>query len=277
MKVGFIDYYLDEWHANNYPAMLKEHSNGALEVTCAYGMIPSPISGKTSEEWCQEYGIELCRTIEEVIAKSDVLVVLSPDNCEMHETLAKLPLQSGKRTYIDKTFAPSKEAAQSIFAVAEENNTPCWSSSALRFAAEYQPLIDMTADAASLKGPNNFETYSIHQLEPMIMLMKGNVSRVMALPAKEGAHLLFEWIDGRMASLICTGGSAPFTADLCYGEENKHIQVNSDFFGAFIDALVCFFETGEVPVSHQETIEIMAVREAGLHALETPGKWIAVS
>lgn len=58
MRVEFIDYYLDEWHANNYPAMLKEHSNGALEVTCAYGMIPSPITGKTSEEWCQEYGTQ---------------------------------------------------------------------------------------------------------------------------------------------------------------------------------------------------------------------------
>ena len=23
IKVGFIDYYLDEWHANNYPAWIK--------------------------------------------------------------------------------------------------------------------------------------------------------------------------------------------------------------------------------------------------------------
>ena len=39
MKVGFIDYYLDEWHANNYPAWIKEASNGEMEVTLAYGLI----------------------------------------------------------------------------------------------------------------------------------------------------------------------------------------------------------------------------------------------
>ena len=38
--------------------------------------------------------------------KSDCLLVLSPDNCEMHEELCQIPLRSGKRTYVDKTFAP---------------------------------------------------------------------------------------------------------------------------------------------------------------------------
>ena len=52
MKVGFIDYYLDEWHANHYPKMLRDISNGEVEVAYAYGKIPSPITGKTSEEWC---------------------------------------------------------------------------------------------------------------------------------------------------------------------------------------------------------------------------------
>ena len=23
-KIGFIDYYLDEWHANNYPQFIKD-------------------------------------------------------------------------------------------------------------------------------------------------------------------------------------------------------------------------------------------------------------
>ena len=26
-KIGFIDYYLDEWHANNYPQFLREATN----------------------------------------------------------------------------------------------------------------------------------------------------------------------------------------------------------------------------------------------------------
>lgn len=276
MKIGFIDYYLDEWHANNYPAMLREHSGGRIEVGFAYGMIPSPISKKTSGEWCREYGIEHCASIEKLIEKSDALVVLSPDNCEMHEELSKLALLSGKKTYIDKTFAPSKASAEAIFALAERYGTPCYSTSALRFAEEYGPLKGKEVLAAAFWGPNNFETYSIHQLEPMMMLMGGKVKRVLALAERIWANLLLEWEDGRFASLVCTGGASPFAANLKLAGGCETVEVNSDFFGAFTDALIHFFETGEIPVSHEETVSIMAAREAGLKAIEHPGVWIQV-
>ena len=28
IKIGFIDYYLDEWHANNYPEFIRKASGG---------------------------------------------------------------------------------------------------------------------------------------------------------------------------------------------------------------------------------------------------------
>ncbi len=28
MKIGFVDYYIDEWHANNYPAWFAEINKG---------------------------------------------------------------------------------------------------------------------------------------------------------------------------------------------------------------------------------------------------------
>ena len=43
-KIGFIDYYLDEWHANQYPRMFQKWTEG-FEVACAYGMIDSPHAG----------------------------------------------------------------------------------------------------------------------------------------------------------------------------------------------------------------------------------------
>ena len=32
-KVGFVDYFLDEWHANNYPEMIKNATAGEMIVT----------------------------------------------------------------------------------------------------------------------------------------------------------------------------------------------------------------------------------------------------
>jgi diguanylate cyclase (GGDEF)-like protein/PAS domain S-box-containing protein len=179
IKIGFIDYYLDEWHANNYPAWIREASGGEMVVAYAYGMIKSPISGMTTEQWCEKYGIEKCETIEEVIEKSDVLTVLSPDNCEMHEELCQMPLRSGKPVYVDKTFAPDKATAVRIMELAEKHGTPCYSTSALRFAEEYKAIDCDGILMINSWGPGNFDTYSVHQLEPIVMLMKGKAKRVL--------------------------------------------------------------------------------------------------
>ncbi len=276
MKVGFIDYYLDEWHANHYPKMIGDASNGELEIAYAYGKIPSPITGKTSKEWCQEYGVALCETIEEVVEKSDVLIVLSPDNCEMHEELTRLPLMSGKKTYVDKTFAPDRRSAEAMFKLAEENGTPCYSTSALRFATEYRAFLGKEIMAMSTWGPYGLETYSIHQLEPIMMLMRGEAKRVMALTQGEWTNLLIEWEDGRNASLLCTGGECPSLANLCLEDGSRFLTIESDSFGGFIKNMVEFFHTGEIPVSHEETISIMAVREAAIIAAGSPGTWVSV-
>ena len=106
MNIGFIDYYLDEWHANNYPRLLREVTGGKMNVTLAYGHIDSPIGGRTTDKWCADMNIPKAASIEEVCEKSDAIVVLSPDNCEMHEVLCQLPLRTGKRVYVDKTFPP---------------------------------------------------------------------------------------------------------------------------------------------------------------------------
>ena len=39
LKIGFIDYYLDEWHANSYPKMIRDAVGDKLEVAYAYGQI----------------------------------------------------------------------------------------------------------------------------------------------------------------------------------------------------------------------------------------------
>ena len=180
MKIGFIDYYLDEWHANKYPAWIEEASGGEMKVTLAYALIDGPDGRRTTDQWCADMGIAKAESIEQVIEECDAIVVLSPDNCEMHEQLCQLPLRSKKPVYVDKTFAPDYETAKRIFDIAEESGTPCYSTSALRFATEYEGIENVRA--ISSWGPNDFEIYSIHQLEPIMMLMKADPRRVMYLP-----------------------------------------------------------------------------------------------
>jgi len=275
-KIGFIDYYLDEWHANAYPAMIHEASNGEMEVAYAYGQIPSPITGMTTPQWCEKHGIAQCDTIEEIIEKSDCIVVLSPDNCEMHEQLCQLPLASGKPTYVDKTFSPDLASGKRIFAVAEANHTPCYSTSALRFATEYANVDRQQIVAINSWGPGGFDTYSIHQLEPMLMLMGVQAQKVMYRETEKWCQLIINFVDGRCGTMSNYRNGSPFMMNIAGTEKNELIKVESEFFKYFIEELVKFFRTGVPEVPHEVTLQIMSVREAGLKARQCPGQWVDV-
>ncbi len=276
VKIGFIDYYLDEWHANNYPAWIEEESRGEMKVASAYGQIDSPLGGRTNEQWCRDYGIQECGSIPELIRQSDVLIVLSPDNCEKHEELSREALSSGKLTYVDKTFAPDIAAAKRIFAVAQEHGTPCYSTSALRFAEEYQDIDRTKIKAIECWGAGRFDTYSIHQLEPLMMLMGCPAKRVQYLQGDNWYTCLIEMEDGRFGSISGYAEGSPFVTHLCMSGSNRLIEVKSDFFRAFIRELIEFFRTGQAQVPREDTLRIMAVRTAALEAARTPGVWVAV-
>ena len=97
-KIGFIDYYLDEWHANNYPAWIEKASGGAYTVAYAYGEIDSPLGGKTTAQWCDAMHVERCESIDALIEKSDCIIVPARrTESGAARALCPEPLRSGKR------------------------------------------------------------------------------------------------------------------------------------------------------------------------------------
>lgn len=277
-KVGFIDYYLWNFHANKYPEMIKKYSGGEMEVAYAYAAGENPQDKEhTNAMWSETYGVPLLSSIEEVVEKSDFLVVLSPDNPEKHEALCRLPLQSGKRVYVDKTFAPDKETAKRIFALAEASNTPCFSASALHFADEYAVLAPEQIETLRLASPSIYEIYSIHQIEPIVRLMDEEAKRVMCVGKAPFAMVIIEFASGRLAQLACYPNGGPMMATVGFTDmTSRHFEIKSPYFDNFVKGMVKFFKTGEIPVPHSQTIQVIAIREAGLKALKKPFTWIEV-
>ena len=278
-KIGFIDYFLDEWHANNYPEMIRNETNGEYQVCYAWAYCEPVEDGKphiSNAEWAEKFQVELCATMEEVIEKSDVLIVLSPDYPEMHEELCRKPLASGKLTYVDKTFAPDKETAIRIFENADANGTKCYSSSALRFASELDEINTEKIHKIYSEGPGTLEMYSIHQIEPIVRLMKVRAKRIMYIGDVLHPSYLIEFEDGRIAQAYHRKDEARSFRITVVNEINeaKHYEIKSNFFGLFIKSLIRFFETGEVPVTHEQTIDVIAVRTAVIEACKTPSTWI---
>ena len=278
-KIGFIDYFLDEWHANNYPEFIKTASNGEFEVAYAWGMIDPPAElGKelTNKQWAEKYGVTLCETMDEVIEKSDYLIVLSPNNPEMHEELCKKPLSSGKLTYVDKTFAPDAETAKRIFAVADASGTKTYSSSALRFSEEYKDFKGFPIQHIYSKGPGVYEIYSIHQIEPIMMLMDAQPVRVMYTGTPTHPSMIIEFEDGRTAHMYQAAGEKFEITAVDKDNNARTRRVDSDFFASFIKDLIEFFKDGEIRAPHDQTVNVIAVRTAGLEAMKTPFTWVNV-
>lgn len=277
IKIGFIDYFLDEWHAQNYPSMIKEASGGEQVVAYGYGKIEGTGFGrKTNAEWAEAHNAVLCQTIEEVIKNSDVLVVLSPDHPQFHEVLSQEALRSGKPTYIDKTFTNDKAAAARIFKLAGEYSTPVYSTSALRFSKGYEAVEKEGITGIVSIGGGEYDNYLIHQLEPISCLMGTAVSRVLALGTDEASSILLQFADKRYAA-INFFANVDFELHIAYKNGDCITAfAGGEFFKAFIKALTEFFTTGVPRVDKEDTISLMGIREACLLAQKNRGEWVLV-
>lgn len=282
-KIGFIDYFLDEWHANNYPKWIRESAfKSRFDVCYAWAEQEQP-GGQTSREWCDAHQVGLVGSKEELIAKSDCIIVLSPDNPERHEDLCRDVLSSGKPVYVDKTFAPDLKTARKLFAWAEQSKTPMFSSSALRFAQEITDIKANPKIACSpiqvvvTRGPGKFSNYGIHQVEMIVTLMGLKAKRLMQCGTDAAPFILIDYGENRRAMLGMLADH-PFQISIQYGE-NKGVNipaVNGGFFTTFIDQMLGFFESRNPVVPREETLEVMAILDAGNRALKNADTWMPV-
>ena len=54
------------------------------------------------------------------------------------------------------------------------------------------------------------------------------------------------------------------------------MKLTSDFFAGLIENILHFFEGECVPVAKEDTLEVMAIREAVIKAYEKPGQTIKI-
>lgn len=279
-KIGFIDYYIDEWHANNYPQMIKDSVYGnQFQVALAWEEI-NPSGKKNIDDWCKDFKVRKASSIEQVIKECDCIVVLSPDNPERHEDLADLPLRSGKPVYVDKPFAPSIEAGRRMVEKAKAHNTPMMSSSALRFDSNIESALQRAngerVKFVSTRGGGVFEVYAIHQVEMLTTLIGVGAKRVMQCGNKDSRLMVVDYGDDRRGVINLIPGHG-FQFSMQYGDNGLVVADNMvDFFPRFIEGMLKFFDTDKSIVPVEQTLEIAAIVEAGTVALNEPDKWVDV-
>lgn len=280
-KIGFVDYYISEWHANNYPKWMKaacEELGYDYEVAYAWAQeYVSPFDGRNTDEWCEAMGVTRCETIEELCEKSDFIVILAPSNPEKHLELAKLVFPCGKNLYMDKSFADTTESAKEIFALAEKYGVKFFSSSALRYATELDAF-ETCSSMSTLGGGGSVEEYIIHQAEMIVKKLGVGAKQIKAqVIADKECTFTIKYADERRASMHFANG-APFSILPCkaLGSSVTFKQISSDTFGGLIKDMLRFFETGVTSFDGSETLEVNRIMVAAIKAKNEPDTWLEI-
>ena len=284
VKIGFVDYYLDNWHANNYPRFLREtiaRMGYDARLTMAYGLHPSP-AGVTTEQWCRSQNMQPASSIQEVVDNTDAIMVIAADDSRWHEEVAQLPLKSGKPVFVDKTFAYDLKTAKRMFDLAEQYHTPVFSSSAQRYC---QDIIDWKASHPELPqfvstvGPHSLDNYAVHQLEPIVALMGTGVQRIKAFSVGTAVtQLILDYGGGRLASFMQSPQPwAEFNFMVSDGTTGKRlVSDDRNFYHNLSNVILDFFVHGGMPVKKEETLEIVAIIETARQARLNPDTWYPI-
>lgn len=272
--IGFIDYYISEWHADNYPAWIEEISKETGKDFCFKYVwaeeYVSPVDGRNTDQWCEQYGVEKCDTIDELCEKCDYILVLSPSNPEKHLQYAKEVLKHKKNTYIDKTFAPDYAVAKEIFDIAEQYGTKFFSSSALRYATELDEVVGCK-NIITTGGGRSLEEYGIHQIEMIVKALDENPVSVKAEKQNNQYVCTISFEKDKKAVMVYAD-SMPFTVCADTKEDvSVYKSIESDFFKNLLEDILRFFETGETSFDVEQTLKVMKIREGVIKAIGAPG------
>ncbi len=280
LKIGLIDWYIDEFHATYYVPWIRESALADdFEIALAWEDHPKE-GGRPLEQWCRELEVPAARSLADVLEQCDCFCVLAPSNPEVHEAMVMPVLQAGKPVYLDKPFAPDRAAAERIFAAAERCGTPLWSSSALRFSdqiikAKQELFGGGNAEFASVAGGGaSLEEYLVHLAEMLVVLQGYDARRVMAVGKGPNAMMVLDYGDHRrgLATMLPTLGFTMLARD----GEKVVFEGNAagNIFTTFIREMLQFFKTGMAPVDRRETIAIAGIVDAMIRAARRPETWV---
>lgn len=220
----------------------------------------------------RERGVEIVDSIEELLKKVDVVMILSIDG-RAHLEQAKAVFAAKKPVFIDKPVAGSLADAIRIFRLAKKHGVPCFSSSSLRFASRTltvrnDPALgelvgcDQYAPCSLEPHHPDFFWYGIHGVEPLFTIMGPGCVSVTRVHTEGTDMAVGVWKDGRIGTFRGIRDGARGYGSTVFG--TKGIVPGGGFEGyePLIEEIVKFFKTGKPPVTEEETLEIFAFMEA---------------
>ena len=263
-RIGFVDYKLDNFHANIYLKIAREDlaARGFTIAGC------TAMDEKDGRAWADKNGVPYFADLDELDAAVDVYMILAPSNPEVHLGLCERILPYGKTTYVDKTFAPDLKTAQKIFALADQHKAKMQTTSALRYTNVQAHVAEVGRKAVqhmvAWGGGRSFGEYAIHPTELVVSCMGPKVESLMRRGEGKQSQLLLNFSAGRTAVInVYAQADTPFAASVTTKAGTQLFTV--DGARLFVDTLAAifdFFEAGKPNIDRAESLAVRRILDA---------------
>jgi predicted dehydrogenase len=229
-----------------------------------------------------ELGVEMVDSIDELLEKVDVVMILSIDG-RKHLEQVRPVFAARKRVFIDKPVAASLAEAIEIFRLSEKHNTPCFTSSALRFAKQTANVrkdprlgdlvgCDQYAPCPLEPHHPDFFWYGIHGVEPLFTIMGLGCESVTRVHTDGTDMAIGVWKDGRIGTFRGIRNGQRGYGSTVFGTKGIVPSGGFDGYEPLLVEIVRFFKTGKPPVSAEESLEIFAFMEAAEQSKRLGGR-----
>lgn len=274
-KVGIIG--LDTSHSIAFTKLLNNAADtdefGGYKVVAAYPHGSKDIESSVSRiprytKQVKEYGVEIVDSIKKLLKKVDV-VLLETNDGRLHLEQALPVLKAGKRMFIDKPVAASLKDAVAIYKAAEDYNVPIFSASSLRYIKGIENVdrekvlgADTFSPAKLEKTHPDFFWYGIHGVETLFTVMGTGCKNVVRVNTEDTDVVVGTWEDGRIGTFRGTRSGKHDYGGTVFSEDGKIILGPYAGYKPLLLDIITYFETGAVPVTPEETLEIFTFMEA---------------
>jgi predicted dehydrogenase len=277
-RVGIIG--LDTSHSVAFTEALNDPSAGpefgGYKVVAAYPKGSNDIKssvdripGYTDE--VKKLGVEIVNSIEELLPKVDV-VLLETNDGRLHLEQALQVLKAGKRMFIDKPIAASLSDVIAIFEAAKHYNVPVFSSSSLRYISGAQEIVqgkigkvlgaDTYSPATIEKTHPDLFWYGVHGVETLFTLMGTGCKSVSRIYTDNTDIVVGIWQDNSIGTFRGTRSGKGGYGGTVFGEKGILTLGEYQGYNPLLIKIIDFFNTGIVPVTADETLEIFGFMQA---------------
>jgi predicted dehydrogenase len=238
---------------------------GSRDIESSFKRIP----GYTDD--VKKLGVEITGSIDELLNKADVILLETNDG-RLHLEQALLVFKAGKPVFIDKPVAASLSDTIAIYDAAKRYKVPVFSASSLRYMETVQAVTkgkigkvlgaDTYSPATLEKNHPDLFWYGIHGVETLFTVMGMGCKSVSRVHTDNTDIMVGVWEDGRIGTVRGTRSGQHTYGGTVYGETGDATLGPYSGYDSLLVQIIKFFQTGQPPVTPEETLEIYAFMTA---------------